>query len=232
MGLLFSDPGVRGGAPNRLLRLFPSATPFHPPLRYFFPYSRECRGVVKKKSVAEGERRGASLIEPFPPGHRRCSGAGSASRSATTATGPFLVETCTSHSRMTVGTACSSAKCTSRRQGASRGRRRDPCRPSRGPWRRGLSKSVAKAPIAPGRRRRIVDIPRFLSRPIPVRGAFATDLDTPPTRTVTGVPPAPPRASQAAHNGVPPARRPTRAIMRLLASPGTFLVRKAQRELR
>ena len=38
--------------------------------------------------------------------------------------------------------------------------------------RRCLSKSVAKAPITPERARRIVDIPRFFSRPIPARGAF------------------------------------------------------------
>ena len=56
-----------------------------------------------------------------------------------------------------------------------------------------LSKSVAKAPIASERRRRIVDIPRFFSRPIPARGAFATDLDTPPPRLVPGAPRAPPR---------------------------------------
>ena len=62
-----------------------------------------------------------SLSQPFSPGRRRCPGAGSAPRSATTATGPFLVETCTLHSRMTVGTACSSAKCTSRRQGGRPG---------------------------------------------------------------------------------------------------------------
>ena len=37
--------------------------------------------------------------------------------------------------------------------GAPGGRRRDPCRPSRGPQRRRLSKSVAKAPIAPERRK-------------------------------------------------------------------------------
>ena len=54
-----------------------------------------------------------------------------------------------------------------------------------------LSKSVAKAPIAPERRRRIVDIPRFFSPPIPARGAFATDLDTPPPRTAPGAPHAP-----------------------------------------
>ena len=67
-------------------------------------------------------------------------------------------------------------------------------RPARGPRRRRLSKSVAKAPIAPERRRRIVDIPRFFSRPIPARGAFATDLDNRPTRTASGAPPAPPCA--------------------------------------
>ena len=54
--------------------------------------------------------------------------------------------------------------------------------PRRGPQRRRLSKSVAKARIAPERQRRIVDIPRFFSPPIPVRGAFATDLDRIPRR--------------------------------------------------
>ena len=49
--------------------------------------------------------------------------------------------------------------------------------PARGPRGRSLSKSVAKAPIAPERRKRNVDIPRFFSRPIPSRRAFATDLD-------------------------------------------------------
>ena len=43
-------------------------------------------------------------------------GAGAAVRE--TVTGPFLVEMCVLHSRMTVGTARSSAKCTSRRRGA------------------------------------------------------------------------------------------------------------------
>ena len=42
----------------------------------------------------------------------------SAPRSATAATGPFLVERCILLSRMTVGTALSNAKCTSRRWGA------------------------------------------------------------------------------------------------------------------
>ena len=41
----------------------------------------------------------------------------SAPRSATAATGPFLVERCILLSRMTVGTALSNAKCTSRRWG-------------------------------------------------------------------------------------------------------------------
>ena len=40
-----------------------------------------------------------------------------------------------------------------------------------------VSESVAKARIEPERTRRIVDIPRFFSRPIPARSAFATDLD-------------------------------------------------------
>ena len=62
-----------------------------------------------------------------------------------------------------------------------------------GPWRRCLSKSVAKAPIGPGRARRIVDIPRFCSRSIRSQSAFATDLDNRPPRTVPGAPPAPPR---------------------------------------
>ena len=45
------------------------------------------------------------------------------------------------------------------------------------PRRRRLSKSVAKARIAPGRRERIVGIPRFSPRSIPARITFATDLD-------------------------------------------------------
>ena len=40
-GSCSAAPGPAGeAAPNRLLRLFLSATPFHPPLRSFFPYSR------------------------------------------------------------------------------------------------------------------------------------------------------------------------------------------------
>ena len=80
------------------------------------------------------------------------------------------------------------------RPGGRRARRptRDrPPRPVRG---RRLSKSATKAPIEPERRRRIVDIPRFFSPPIPARGAFATDSDTSPPRTAPGAPPVPPRA--------------------------------------
>ena len=52
-------------------------------------------------------------------------------------------------------------------------------RPSRGPQRRGLSKSVAKARVEPRCTRKNVDIPHFLPWSIPARSAFATDLDTP-----------------------------------------------------
>ena len=83
------------------------------------------------------------------------------------------------------------------RRSARRGRRpgRDaPWRTfPRGPRRRCLSKSVAKAPIGPERVRRIVDIPRFCSRSIRSQSAFATDLDNRPPRTVPGAPPAPAR---------------------------------------
>ena len=60
-----------------------------------------------------------------------------------------------------------------------------------GPWRRRLSKSVAKARILPGCVKRNVDIPRFLSPPIPPRSAFATDPDMPLPRNVSGAPRAP-----------------------------------------
>ena len=86
------------------------------------------------------------------------------------------------------------------RRGARHGRRPSGGRLSaRGHWRRRLSKSVAKARIEPGRARRNVDIPRFFSRPIPSRGAFATDLDTLPPRIVSKAPPAPSR--QGVHPG-------------------------------
>ena len=60
-----------------------------------------------------------------------------------------------------------------------------------GPWRRRLSKSVAKARILPGCVKRNVDIPRFLSPPIPPRSAFATNPDMPLPRNVSGAPRAP-----------------------------------------
>ena len=89
-----------------------------------------------------------------------------------------------------------------------------------GPRRRCLSKSVAKAPIGPGRARRIVDIPRFCSRSIRSQSAFATDLDNRPPRTVPGAPPAPARSRLTrtmSEEAAPPMRilarpRPTRAI--------------------
>ena len=57
-----------------------------------------------------------------------------------------------------------------------------------------VSESVAKARIESERTRRIVDIPHFHPRPIPARGAFATDLDNCPARVVPGAPPAPLRS--------------------------------------
>ena len=92
-----------------------------------------------------------------------------------------------------------------RERGDRRGRRpcRGPRRSSRGPRRCRLSKSVAKARIAPGCRRRNVDIPRFPSRPIPARGAFATDLDTPPPRAAPRAPPVPLHARPARHRADP-----------------------------
>ena len=60
-----------------------------------------------------------------------------------------------------------------------------------GPWRHRLSKSVAKARILPGCVKRNVDIPRFLSPPIPPQSAFATDPDMPLPRNVSGAPRAP-----------------------------------------
>ena len=57
-----------------------------------------------------------------------------------------------------------------------------------------LSKSVAKARIAPERWKRIVGIPRFFSPPIPARDVFATDLDNRPLRVVPEAPPVPLRS--------------------------------------
>ena len=77
-----------------------------------------------------------------------------------------------------------------------------------------LSKSVAKARIGPKRRKRNVDIPRFFSRPIPARSAFATDLDTSPPQTVPEAPPAPPRAGRLFARESPVRRRGARGPWR------------------
>ena len=80
------------------------------------------------------------------------------------------------------------------RRGARRGRRPvlgAPGERSRGPAAAKLSESAAKTRIGPERRKRIVDIPRFFSRPIPPRDAFVADSDTIPPRTAPGAPPAP-----------------------------------------
>ena len=45
---------------------------------------------------------------------------------------------------------------------------------------RRLSESVTKARIVPERRKKTIDILRFFSRLIPVRGAFVTDSDIGP----------------------------------------------------
>ena len=139
--------------------------------------------------------------------HWRCSGTGPAPRSATTAAGPFLVEMrilpsrrafCLREQRLELHSRVRSA-----RLGAGGSRRG--LRPTRGappgdPRRRRLSESVAKARIEPGRAQGIVGIPRFFSRPIPARSAFATDLDTPPTRIVPGITPAPPQPRPHPYN--------------------------------
>ena len=98
------------------------------------------------------------------------------------------VETCTSHSRCAFCSRERRLELHFRVRSAPLGVRgrpprspSDPWRPFRGPRRRRLSKSVAKSPIAPRCTKRIVDIPRFFSPPIPARSAFATDSDmTPP----------------------------------------------------
>ncbi len=130
--------------------------------------------------------------------------AGRSPRSARTATGPFLVEMCILLSR---GAFCTREwrlelhfRVRSARLGvggARRGLRSTRGGPSGACGGRRLSKSVAKARIAPERAERIVDIPRFYPPPIPPRDAFATDLDTTPPQTATGAPPAPLRALPA-----------------------------------
>ena len=106
--------------------------------------------------------------------------------------------------------------------GAPRGRRRDPCCPSRWPQRRRLSKSVAKAQIEPERRKRNVAIPCFFSPSIPLQDAFATDLDTTSPRAVPGAPPAPLRARlpPSPRRSGPRGRRSRRE--RLIPIPGFF----------
>ena len=80
------------------------------------------------------------------------------------------------------------------RRGARRGRRPvldAPGERSRGPAAAKLSKSAAKTRIGPERRKRIVDIPGFSSRPILPWGALATASYTPPPRTTSKTPHAP-----------------------------------------
>ena len=75
-----------------------------------------------------------------------------------------------------------------------------------------MSKSATKARIEPGCTKRIVDIPRFFSRPTSPWSAFVADLDKPPPQTVPGAPPAPPRAGRSRpsrHTGFIHPTRPT-----------------------
>ena len=169
----------------------------------------------KRTQVVQAEERRREPTGPFSPGvvvrdrGRRGAvragavrGGGGAGRSCARREVHSALEMCILHSKGAVRSARSSAKCTPRHPGVGAGpvqersdrRGRRPCR---GPRRRRLSESVAKTPIEPGRARRIVDIPRFCSPPIPPRDAFATDSDTTPPRTAPGAPPAPPRARPA-----------------------------------
>ena len=135
-------------------------------------------------------------VAPFSPDRWGCSGAGSAPRSwaaaATSWSAPFLVERCILHSRMTVRTALSSARCTSGRQGAPVAAAVRPAPAPAGTRGGAVSESVAKALVESKRRKRIVDIPRFYSWPIPARGDFATDSDTSSPRPIPRVLPTPP----------------------------------------
>ena len=160
-----------------------------------------------RTQVVQAERPRHDMRDTAPPcgtiGER--NGVGRRNRPSSDAVGPFLAEMSAPLSRAAVGTAFSRAKCTPdtrRRLGvgcrdprgrAPGGRSRGPARPigmppwsssgsrrpSRGPQRRGLSKSVAKARVEPRCTRKNVDIPHFLPWSIPARSAFATDLDTP-----------------------------------------------------
>jgi len=159
--------------------------------------------------------------------HWRCSGTGPAPWSATTAASPFLVEMrilpsrrafCLREQRLELHSRVRSARLGA--GGSRRGRRPTRGAPPGDPRRHWLSESVAKARIPPKHRKRIVDIPRFFSRPIPARGAFATDSDTPPpldrprspARTIMTTPAtSPPLPARKAHSSrqSPPRSRST-----------------------
>ena len=147
-------------------------------------------------------------LRPFSPDHRRCSGAGPAPRVPGTRSPVLCSSRCAFRSRVVHfalendGWNCTfecevhvSAPGAGRARPAGRSARRGR-RPS--PRRRCLSKSVAKVRIELKRRKRIVDIPRFFSPPIPARSPFATDLDMPPPESIPGVPCAPPRTRPSA----------------------------------
>ena len=161
----------------------------------------------KRTQVVQAEERRREPTEPFSPGvvvrdrgRREAVRAGAVRGGGG---GSVLCSSrcafCTRKVRLEVPARVQSARLDTQGSGPGRSRSGDRRgrRPCRGPRRRRLSKSVAKTPIEPGRARRIVDIPRFCSPPIPPRDAFATDSDTPPPRTAPGAPPAPPHARPA-----------------------------------
>ena len=121
--------------------------------------------------------RARANTEPFSPDHRRCSGAGSAPRSATTMTGPGVPGPLGEPRGRAPGGRFRGSDRPIGVPVAAAARLAAPFLGPRPPSLRGprwcrLSKSATKARIEPKRRKRIVDIPRFFSRPIPVRGAF------------------------------------------------------------
>ena len=61
-------PRPREAAPNRLLRHFPSATLFHPPLHSFFSYSEGRRGAAKEKGRSGGKEGEARLLRAASAG--------------------------------------------------------------------------------------------------------------------------------------------------------------------
>ena len=80
-----THPRPRHGAPVQQIRTHPAPqTPYAPPrhTQNNLPGRRSCGARCASSS--------SSTAEPFSSGRRRCSGAGSAPRSATTATGPLL----------------------------------------------------------------------------------------------------------------------------------------------